>query len=237
MENGPDARDIIMRYMKWYFSTGVPETCPGEETLAEYVLGTLSGRAREALERHLASCGRCALTVCHASLQSEEGEEKVAGTVPEPLFEALRRHIPRPQPSVLVRLFRRLLEQAGLLRRRLDGLINFRQPALAYVRGRKKAISKNLIVLEKTFSEIKLTVEVEKTGPRRADIKIITTRPRSGSRFHGVRVDLYSGKQELASFIALKGEALFEQIPFGTYRIVAHDDRSTLGTVRISIKE
>ncbi len=237
MEKSAETRDTITRHLKWYFSTAVADGCPGEEVLAEYVLGTLSGRPRQALERHLAACGRCARTVCSAAALHEEGEQTAAAPVPEPLLKALRSHIPRPQPPLLARLFRRFLEKAGPVRRRLESLISFRQPALAYVRGRKKAISKNLIVLEKTFSEIKLTIEVEKTGPRCADIKVIATHPRTGTRFHGVRVDLWSGRQERASFVALRGETLFERIPFGTYRIVARDDRSTLGTVRLSIKE
>ena len=239
MESTSDPRDILNQYMRWYFSTGVPDACPGEEILAEYVIGTLSSRARETLERHMASCGRCAQTVYQALVVLEDETDTAPASVPEPLVERLYRHIPRPRPRLfLLRwFFRRLIEAIGPLRRRLESLISFHQPALAYVRGRKKAISKNLIVLERAFSEIKLTVEVEKTGPHRADIKIIATRPRSGARFHGVRINLYSGKKELASFVAFRGEALFEQIPFGTYRIVAQDDRSSLATVRLSIKE
>lgn len=232
-----DPTDKVRAGILWYFTTAADSPCPGEEALAEYALGTVQGRRREAIERHAAVCSRCAQTLDEAAALIGMPDDGAAAPVPEAVLERLQDRLPRRAPTGFAEAVHRLLRKAGFLRRRLDSLVSFRRPELVYVRGRKKVISKNLIVVERTFASIKLVLEVEKTDTRHADIKIIATRPRTGARFHGVRVDLRAGRREVASFVAERGEVLFEQVAFGAYRIVARDDKRTLGDIRLTIKE
>ncbi|MCX8043941.1 MAG: hypothetical protein N3B18_07450 [Desulfobacterota bacterium] len=236
MNNGTMS-ERISQYIRWYFATGVSDGCPGEETLGEYVQGLLSDRSREAVERHCALCSRCGRTLCTVAALHATPEADHGMPVPQAAYDVLRGHIPRAPQPLVIRFFRRLVRQVGLMVRRLDSYISFHHPSLVYVRGRRQAISKNLIVVEKTFPNIRLVVEVEKTGPHRADIRTVALHPRTGARVHGVRIDLYTGKREIASFVAVRGEALFEQIAFGTYRLIIRDHRAALGTMRLSIKE
>ena len=229
--------DAVRRAVGWYFAAVADTPCPGEEALAEYVLGTVQGRRREALERHVAACGRCAQTLCAAAELIGLPDGAGAMQAPDGVLARLHAHIPQAGPRGIADAWHRLLRAVGFLRRRLDSVVSFRRPELVYVRGKKKVVSKNLIVVEKTFSAIKLVLEVEKTDARHADIRIVATRPRTGARFHGVRLDLRAGRREAASFVAVRGEVLFEQVAFGTYRIVARDDKRTLGDVRLTIKE
>ena len=80
-------------------------------------------------------------------------------------------------------------------------------------------------------------IEIEKINSRASDIKIKASHPQTGTLLHGVRVDLNDGSREIASFVTSHGEALFEKIVFGNYRLIAWQDKKKSGEVLLSIKE
>jgi len=231
-----DNADDIKKKISWYFRNGVSTSCPGEETLVAYLQEKLSPEARADIERHVAACDRCVQTLL-ATADVLENAGVPGEPVPQHVLEDLLGRIPSSRPSVVRRLLHGLKEQAKIFSERIDSLITFQQPDVVLVRGRKKSISKNLVVLEKVFKTVRLEIEVEKTGTRCADIKVIATRTGSNERFSGVRIDIQAGSRELASFVAVRGEALFEKVAFGNYRLIARHANRKLGEVRLAIKE
>lgn len=231
-----DSADNIKKRISWYFKTGTSTSCPAEETLADYLQEKLDRQTRDEVERHLAMCDRCAQTLLATANVLDEADAPIE-PVPEHVLASLFARIPSSGPSVFRRIWQSLREQARIFSERLDSLIVFQQPDVVLVRGGKKLISKNLVVLEKVFKTIRLEIEIEKTGAGCADIKVVATRPDSNERFPGVRIDIRAGSRELASFVAVRGEALFEKIAFGDYRLIARYDNRKLGEVRLAIKE
>lgn len=233
----PDRADDIKKSISRYLSTRTPAACPAEEALADYLQQRLRPEARDKVERHLAVCDRCAQTLLAAADVLEEAGASGTEPVPQHVLANLLSSIPAGRRSLFGRLRQTLRERAGVFAEQVAGLTALGQPAAAPVRGRKKVVSKNLIVLEKVFKTIKLAIEIEKTGPGCADIKVVATRPGSGARFPGVRIDIRQGSRELASFVAVRGEAVFEKIAFGSYRLIARHATRKLGEVRLAIKE
>ena len=71
-------------------------------------------------------------------------------------------------------------------------------------------------------------IEVEKIGANASDIKIKATHPQTGTPFSGVRINICDDTREVASFVASRGEAFFENIVFGNYRLMAWKNKKKL---------
>ncbi|MCX5900843.1 MAG: hypothetical protein NTX06_08945, partial [Proteobacteria bacterium] len=134
-------------------------------------------------------------------------------------------------------LWRRLKRRAFTLWQEISETFMFRQPECVYVRGSQKVISKNLVVIEKVFKTVKLDIEIEKIRESFSNIKVMASDPEGRGLLAGARISLYEDGRELASFMTDGGEALFEHIAFGQYRIAAWRQTDKLGEVRITIKE
>ena len=128
-------------------------------------------------------------------------------------------------------------EGCGRLVNNLMEIIFFKEPETAYVRGSRHVISRNLVVIEKTFPEIKLEIEIEKTGERTANIKVRAISPDAGARVDGARINILKDSREIASFITSGGEALFENITFGEYTITVQHGEKRLGHLLLAVKE
>ena len=84
----------LNQHLAWYFTTGLPSACPGDEVLADYVQGRLRDHACEAVEEHLALCSRCSRTVCTAAEVLQEQDVVQSSPVPAAVLEQLYDHIP-----------------------------------------------------------------------------------------------------------------------------------------------
>jgi hypothetical protein len=94
-------------------------SCPGPHAIGAYAEGQLAGREREALEGHLARCGRCTadLAALGRELAGLEADPEVA--VPAWARERARALVDAPVPA---RLEPAALEPAGLVARAVAAL-------------------------------------------------------------------------------------------------------------------
>ncbi len=227
--------------ISWYFTNREQDvevsSCPQEETLYDYLNGTLEQHIEHDVERHLTQCDQCLQTIIAMSAFAEEAPEQEHVEVPDHLQHTVLGYVQAGKQAGLEQFLKSARGSLVSLWDELRGLFSMKQPEFVYVRGSQKVISKSLVVLEKEFKDVKLDIEIEKTGANATDIKITATDPRTGELFPGVRLDLRDGSRELESFSAEHGEALFENIVFGEYTLIAWDNKKKLGEVKLSIKE
>jgi len=227
----------LQKVVSWYVENGSPGPCPSEETLGGYIQNTLAPEAREAVERHLARCAACLLALQVTVDSREEATDVAEDPALRPVLDSALALIPAPRSVAAADRFESM--QKGF-RSFLDGLARLfflQRPEFVYVRGRKKVISKNLVVLEKLFKRVKLDIEIEKTGDRTAEVKVAAFTPKTGRAMQGVRITLSGDSREIASFVTSGGAVLFENIAFGEYRVEAWSHQEKLGDVRLTIKE
>ena len=240
-----DANDTIDdeslgHVISWYFTekqTGM-SPCPDEQTLCDYLAGALPEATGQEVERHIARCAACALTLVEATDLQHDPWQPDAADVPDSVLRAALGLIPAPeQERPAAQLWLRLRRRAVALWQDIAEIFMFRQPECVYVRGSKKMISKNLVAVEKVFKAVKLNLEIEKIREGSSNIKVLAADPSGSPMLHGVRICLYENGRELASFMTDGGEALFEHIAFGRYRLAAWRQADKLGEVRITIQE
>jgi hypothetical protein len=212
--------------------------CPSEETLWDYMSGRLPARASEQVAQHLCSCDLCARTLVAAAETEPPALEEVPGQGCAPLVSRrVLQQIPQPVSAGWRGWGRALAER---IREAAGAAAGWLYPASAeyvYVRGRTHVISKNLVVLEKEFKDITLEIELEKTDTQSTDIKVYARRPGIGAPADGLRINLYAGDAETASCVTHRGEALFEQLGFGEYRLRVMENEKNRGEVLLTIKE
>jgi hypothetical protein len=226
--------------ISWYFKEkqAVMTSCPDEQTLCDFLAGALPEATGREVERHIARCAACALTLVEAADLQSDHLPSDAADVPDSVLRAALSLIPAPEqarPGAL--LWRRLKRGAAALWQDSAELFMFRQPECIYVRGSKKVLSKNLVAVEKVFKAVKLNLEIEKISQGSSNIKVVASEPEGGALLHGVRICLHGGGRELASCMTDGGEALFEHIAFGDYLLAAWRQADKLGEVRITIQE
>ncbi len=211
--------------------------CPEEEILHDYLGDTLASHVRQEVEQHLTYCDRCCETVLAAVELMENAPVSEDTVMPTELTRQLLERIPSGKELSAGNLFDWLHNRIRSLCSEVAGLFSPRRQEFVYVRSSRKSLSENLIVLEKVFKDIRLEIEVEKTGERVADIAIRACHPRTGSACLGVRINLCDETREVASFMVSRGEVLFEKVGFGNYTLLVWHHGKKLGEVFLTIKE
>jgi hypothetical protein len=96
-------------------------------------------------------------------------------------------------------------------------------------------VSRDFVLLTKTFENVESEIELEKTGENKALIRVrVFPDDIAGQQF---RVTLKEGDREIASQLAVGDYAIFEDIPFGHYNLSLARDGQTLGTYFFEVKE
>jgi hypothetical protein len=240
-KNNAVSDSAVKELLDSYFKPAGPVNnvlpCPGEEALADYLGNRLDMNGQQDLERHLCLCDTCLeAVIAGAALPEQEGPEAIIA-VPLSAIKTVLSRLGAQDTQPLQALWKRFKTACDGLVNSLMEIIFFKETEAVYVRGNKHIISKNLVVIEKTFKEIKLEIEVEKIGERTANIKVRASSPDTGARVDGVRVNILKDSREIASFITAGGEALFENIMFGEYKITVHQGEKRLGHLLLAVKE
>jgi len=232
-----DLKELLTGYFKAREHAPDIQQCPGEEALADYLGNRLPAAAQQALEQHLCRCDICLeAVIAGAALPQKQDRESITAIPDSAIQKALSR-IGAEGIGPLSALWTRLAAICRSLVNSLTEIIFFKQPAAAHVRGNRRVISPNLVVIEKTFEEIQLEIEIEKTGEPTANIKVRDISPDAGARVDGIRVNILKDSREIASFITAGGEALFENITFGEYTITVQHGDKRLGHLLLAVKE
>jgi hypothetical protein len=206
--------------------------CPEEEALAVYLSGASSEADNAVVENHLASCAYCLdelLAVRHAA-QNEAGAAAPAKAV-------ARAMTLRAKPKLTSELFNLVV---GLARDSLELISTSGQlvmPALAAeVRGKAKAGGAGILRIEKTLGELQIAVEVERLDGNLCQVAVNVT-PHGKPAADGLRLSLFSGAREQASFLARQGSVIFERVAPGKYHLAVSAAGGALARIGLTIQE
>jgi hypothetical protein len=117
----------------------------------------------------------------------------------------------------------------------LQGGLPFQGPSLAVVRGKKTVVANDLIQIIKNFPGLEIHIEIEKIGPQKACIKVLSSKDERQTE--PVRVTLFENGRELSSYLLEKSVAIFDDIAFGHYNLVFSKNGKQIGDYPFEIKE
>jgi hypothetical protein len=210
--------------------------CLSDEYLIDYIEGRLTSNQRRQVEFHLSLCDQCleysyifrgigsAVFIGDASIAPSALTKRVIGNLDR-----------LDQGSLLDRLVARAralcLQWQHFLE--LNGKLGF--ATLAPIRGNKALVADDLVLLNKTFSDLETEISVEKIDRRLANVSVAVRK--ANPEKAPVRVSLMTGDREIASYLVDTGEAYFESVAFGHYTLVFTHNGSSIGRYSFNIKE
>lgn len=213
--------------------------CPQEEVLADYLAGRLSQENKSGLESHLSDCHRCLdeIMVAEGLMHENDlsGYEMVPSTVTESAIALIKSRTPAQHFNFKQRslqLFKHLYSWVSV-----HAPLNFyRNDSLAPIRSSEKIISSDFFHIQKSFREIIADIEIEKTGQKKACVRVNLISDSKNE--NNIRVTLLdSNERELASSLFKNGYVLFEDISFGHYRLAFVRNGTRIGMYRFEIKD
>jgi len=212
--------------------------CPDEESVACYLTGKASEAERLRVEEHSSRCEACleelaVLSFMPSELVSEE-EKRVPAEVADSSWSEIRTHLgpetPPPKWPLdrLTKLVREVLEQ-------LRFLFSWKGWRLAVIRGDRQQSTEGWVTIRKVMGTLSANIEIERTGEAKANIRVEA----SGlpQRPGPLRATLFNGKKEVSSLPMQEGSAFFEEIPFGSYRLVLSLEDGRAATWSFELKE
>ena len=213
--------------------------CPREEALADYLAGRLSSENKSGLESHLADCRQCLDEIMAAENLVRRDDLSGYKMVPPAVTEsAISIVTHRMRPDTLnikkrsFRIFKHIYAWISV-----HAPFNFyRRDYLAPIRSSEKTISNDFFHVRKSFREIITDIEIEKTGQKNACVRVNLISDSKNQ--NNIRVTLLDGNErEMASFLLNRGFVLFEDIPFGHYRLAFVRNATRIGMYLFEIKD
>lgn len=206
--------------------------CPDEELLASYLGRLLEDDEAVRLEAHLAECSLCVeeIVAVYKSAQGREGDK-----FPQRVIERARSLVPDSSPKenvldLVVRLVKDSLELVST-----SGRLVFVSSPLS-VRAMPKTPEATILQVQKEMAEFKVTIEVERVEAALCQVvvRIETVGTESAD---GIRLSLFSGDREQASYLTHQGQAVFDRLSVGAYNIAMTDSGSPVGTIRLGLTD
>ena len=212
--------------------------CPTDEMLADYLRGRLAEKEGSEMEKHLSDCTICLeeLVMANSLLQGEDLPQ--LDPVPAQVTETAVRLVQDLDSTVSDSLSEKFERAIKTLPTRISDFLNHKTWAELQtqpIRGSKRIVAKDLVLLKKTFRDIETEIEIEKMGENRAHIRVRLLLADTTNQT--IRVTLKKGDREIASHLAGGAQVLFEDIPFGHYSLTFARDGVTLGICQFEIKE
>ena len=211
--------------------------CVSDEHLTDYMEGRLSPHQRRQVESHLSLCDQCleyahvyrrigsAFSINEAAIAPAALTNRVIGELDRlddgNLLDKLAGHT----RSLSLR-WQGFLEQ--------NGKMGF--TTLAPIRGNKTLVADDLVLLQKTFSDLETEISVEKVDSQLANVSVAIRK--ANPEKTPVRVSLMADDREIASYLMDKeGDAHFESVSFGHYALVFTHNSTLIGHYSFQIKE
>jgi len=211
--------------------------CPEEETLAAYLEGGLSEERASQLTGHLSRCSQCLESVKALRQILAEPERESRTRVPAEVLETARRMDPAKKGimEVVVGFARNAARVISMGESVSGGLV----PATDQVRKEEQVLSETLVSFRKDFPPFTAEVDVESVKPGRGEIYLRVFDPQKTSP-QGLRATLYeegeSEEKELESIMLRDGEAVFENVKYGRYKLAMTRAGEPVGTIALEMK-
>jgi hypothetical protein len=190
------------------------------------------------MEKHLSDCTSCLEELVIANSLFQGGDLPQLDPVPPEVTETAVRLVQDLDATVSDSLSEKFERAIKTLPTRISDFLNHTTGAELQpqpIRGSKRIVTKDLVLLKKTFKDMETEIEIEKMGENRAHIRVRLLLDDTTSK--SIRVTLKKKEREIASHLAEGAQVLFEDIPFGHYSLTFARDGVTLGICQFEIKE
>ncbi len=214
-------------------------TCPQEETIADYLQGSLSDEQKIKLETHFSDCKICLDELAALKIIGVAYNKDKQGKVSEKLVQNIMDLIRNRNSSKILSVVRQIKRSAThMLLETSDYLNAFFgvPPRLQPVRGPEKIIFRDLIRVNLDFQEIKTMIEIEKINDQHVDIRVTIMKDVKNN--DNLRVTLRKKDRDLLSYLLDPGGTkVFSHIPYGCYAMVFSRNGKNIGIYPFEIKE
>jgi len=210
--------------------------CISKERLTDYLEGRLSSDQRRQIESHLSDCDLCLEYVHIYRRVCSAASINKATVVPTGSTKRVISALERLDEGNLIDKLAGHIKALSLQWRRffeLNGIMGF--AALEPIRGNKTKVADDMVLLNKTFSDLETEIAIEKIEHRLANVSV--TIDNADTYKTPVRVSLMSDDRELASYLINMGDAYFESVPFGHYTLNFTRSGVLIGQYSFQIKE
>lgn len=197
----------------------MPFRCPDEETLIDFLEDRLTDRQRVRIENHLAGCRACRdqvatwMDLVHGDALA--GAEPVPGGVTRNALDAVAG---LARESMVSKLFEGTCRLFAQGKAAIEQIVIGHGAQPVAVRGDRSTVSGRLILLRKTFGDLDLHIEIEKSGAHQTLIRIACEEGQPLAE--PIRVVLRKTQREVASMLLTDTPVVFEEIPYGIYALV-----------------
>ena len=210
--------------------------CVSDERLTDFLEGRLSPRQRRQVERHLSICDQCLeyLHICRRIGLASSINKPVIATAA--LTNRVISELDRlDDGSLLDRLAGRIRALYMQWQRFIEqnGRMGF--ATLAPIRGNKTLVADDLVILQKTFSDLETEISIEKVERQLTNVSVAIRK--ANPEKTPIRVSLVAEDREVASYLMDKGDAHFESVTFGHYSLVFTHNSTLIGRYSFRIKE
>lgn len=221
---------ILHHFLTRRRQTSSRTNCPDEEILARYVERVLDDDEAMRLEAHLAECSLCVedVVAVYKSTQDTGGKK-----VPQQVIDRAMSLVPGAEPHVLDLVVRLVKDSLELIS--TSGQLVLTSPSLA-IRARPKTSGTNILQVEKEMAKFKAAVEVEHVEPGLCQV-VVRIEAEGNRPADGIRLSLFSGSREQASYLTRHGLAVFDRLPLGTYNLALSASGNPAGTIRLELTD
>jgi len=191
------------------------ENCPDEETLSCFLEGRLPPQESQQLKNHIITCVQCQEIIRLVSVEVAEKNE-----------------------PVLVKIILAFKDKAiDLIKTSGDVLYGQEFAPLPVLRSRNiKDFGQEVIIVE-DIGNIKAEIEIENKANYIARITVKLTDINTGKPSEGLRVSLIRQEQEIESYIAEAGQAVFDSVLADNYSLEISSPELIIGKIILEIKK
>jgi hypothetical protein len=205
-------------------------TCPDEETVAGFLEARLSGKEKNAFEKHLSSCQTCTeeLAISRRLIQNKHiaDLEPIPPNVTDTAVDLVSKQMTRTVDQFRKNLGNAVKDIYAKMADQITLTLSGNQFLVA-VRGSHEKELKDMVVLKKAFQDISTEIVFMRNPAGNSDITVRLMN--NNDRQRGLRLTLIRVEREIRSDpFNQDGSVMFEDVPRGSYTLVLNRNGTTL---------
>lgn len=208
------------------------QNCPDEETFACFFEGRLSKEEDQRLKDHLIGCDKCLELIMAVSQKAEEL------SLPEDLISRAKNMIAQQQ-NFSVAFLEIVLgfsdKTIDIIKTSGDILFGQEFAPLPVLRSRNIKDFGREVIIVKDLGTIKTEIEIENKANHNAKVAVKLTDKNTGRPAEGLRITLLRKEEELESYIAHAGKAVFDDVLVGSYIFEVSSTELIIGKILLNI--
>lgn len=209
--------------------------CLRKEEIVDYLEDRLTDDDRTKAELHLSGCDACLeeLMVFNGIVRSVgfSGLDPVPEEVTQAAINSIKVAENYTYSEKFLKILKKTLSKCSDL---FADFLPWGSMRLSPIRGSRRIISEELVLIRKSFADFDAEIEIEKTGHDRARIDVMVTEKSQASP---IRVTLLKNKREVSSYLTNGSNAAFEDMPFDHYLLLFTRNGAKIGEYLFEIKE